>query len=87
MIRMKKLSGDGTLFEHFSKINLLPKLLLPNIRNIGPQAKQYIGEPIYTTTHRNKTVNVYRIKHIYIVLGLPTKQCFNIKKNIPTQHT
>jgi hypothetical protein len=30
----------------------------------------------YTTTHRNKTVNVDKIKHIFIVLVLLTKSVF-----------
>jgi hypothetical protein len=29
-----------------------------------------------TTTHRNKTVNVDKIKHTFIVLILPTKSVF-----------
>jgi hypothetical protein len=37
---------------------------------IGTRAKQC------TTTHRNKTVNVNKIKHIFIVLVLPTKSMF-----------
>ena len=32
----------------------------------GPRAKQCTGVHTYATTHRNKTVNVYKIKHIYI---------------------
>jgi hypothetical protein len=31
------------------------------------------GAPTYITTHMNKTVNVDKIKHIFIVLVLPTK--------------
>jgi hypothetical protein len=34
--------------------------------NIDPRAKQYTGAHTYTTTHRNKTVNVDKIKHNYI---------------------
>jgi hypothetical protein len=33
---------------------------------MGPRAKQCTGVIIYATTHGNKTVNVYKIKHIYI---------------------
>ena len=36
----------------------------------------------YLTTHRNKTVNVYKIKHIDIVLVFPTKSVFKPQKNI-----
>ena len=42
---------------------------------IGPQAKQCTGAHS-NTTHRNKTVNVDQIKHIFIVLILPTKSVF-----------
>jgi hypothetical protein len=41
---------------------------------IGPWEKQCTHT--YTTTHRNKTVNVDKIKHIFIVLVLPTKLVF-----------
>ena len=54
---------------------------------IGPQAKQYIGAHTYTTTHRNKTVNVDKMKHIFIVLVLTTNKCLNIKKTCRTQRT
>ena len=55
---------------------------------IGPREKQCTGAHTSTTTHRNKTVNVDKIKHIFIVLVLPTKSVLNIKKknavyNIP----
>ena len=43
---------------------------------IGPWAKQCTVALTYTTTHRNKTVNVDKIKHIIIVLVLPTKSVF-----------
>jgi hypothetical protein len=43
---------------------------------IGPWEKQCTGAHTYTTTHRNKTVNVDKIKHIFIVLVLPTKLVF-----------
>jgi hypothetical protein len=38
---------------------------------IGPWAKQCTGAHIYTTTHRNITVNVDKINHIFIALVLP----------------
>ena len=50
---------------------------------IGPQAKQCIGAHTYTTTHRNKTVNVNKMKHTFIVLVLTTNKCLNNKKNMP----
>jgi len=34
------------------------------------------GAPIYTTTHMNKTINVNKIKYIFIALVLPTKSVF-----------
>lgn len=40
---------------------------------ISHRAKQYTGVHIYTTNHWNKTVNVVKIKHIFIVMGLPAK--------------
>jgi hypothetical protein len=43
---------------------------------ITPREKQCTGAHIYTTTHRNKTVNVDKIKHIFIVLVFPTKSVF-----------
>jgi hypothetical protein len=47
---------------------------------ICPRAKQCTGVPTFTTTCRNKNVNVDKIKHIFIVLVFPTKSVFNIKK-------
>ena len=42
----------------------------------------------YTTTHRNKTVNVYKIKHIYILYWyFKQSQCLNLRKTYSTQHT
>jgi len=38
------------------------------------------GAPIYTTTHRNKNVNVDKIKHIYCIEYFQQNQCLNIKK-------
>ena len=35
---------------------------------IGPRAKQCTGPHTYTTTCSNETVNVYKIKHIFIAL-------------------
>ena len=40
---------------------------------IGPRSKQCTGVPTYTTTHRNKNVNVVQIKYLFIVFVLPTK--------------
>ena len=55
---------------------------------IGPWAKQWTGVPTYTITHRNKTVNVDKIKHIFIVLVLQTKSVFRHKtKTWSTQYT
>ena len=46
---------------------------------------------IYATTHRHKTANDVKIKHIFIVLVhfvLPTKSVFeHEKKTCHTQHT
>jgi hypothetical protein len=44
--------------------------------NEGPRSNQCTGAPTYTTTHRNKTVNVNKIKHIFIVLVLPANSVF-----------
>ena len=41
---------------------------------------------IYTTTHRNKTVNVYKIKHI-LYWYFQQSQCLNLRKTYSTQHT
>jgi hypothetical protein len=43
---------------------------------IGPRAKQHAGAHAYTTTHRDKSVNVDKIKHIFIVLVLTIKSVF-----------
>ena len=48
---------------------------------IGPWEKEYTGTPTYTTTRVNKTVNVYKIKNIFIVLVLPTKSVLKHKKH------
>jgi hypothetical protein len=40
---------------------------------IGPLAKQCTGAHIYATTDKNKTVNVDKMKQMFIVLLLPTK--------------
>jgi hypothetical protein len=40
---------------------------------IGHRAKQCTGAHTYTTTHINKTVNVDKMKYIFIVLVLPNK--------------
>jgi hypothetical protein len=43
---------------------------------MGPRAKECTGAHTYTTTHRNKTVNVDKNKHVSIVLVLPIKSVF-----------
>jgi len=40
---------------------------------IGPWKKQCNGTPTYTSSLVNKTMNVDKIKHTFIVLVLPTK--------------
>ena len=50
--------------------------------HLNPRAKQYTGTPIYTTTHRNNTVNVGKIKHIFIVKIFPIKSVFSIKTHV-----
>ena len=42
----------------------------------GTLAKQCTEAHNYTTSRRNKTVNVDKSKHIFIVLVLPTKAVF-----------
>ena len=43
----------------------------------APRKSSALGPiPTQPNTHRNKTVNVYKIKHIYIVLVFPTKSVF-----------
>jgi hypothetical protein len=48
---------------------------------IYPWAKQCPGAHTYTTTYRNKTVNVDKIKHIFIVWELPIKLVFEHYKH------
>ena len=43
---------------------------------IGPQAQRCTEAATYSTTDRDNTVNVDNIKHIFIVLVLPTKSVF-----------
>jgi hypothetical protein len=43
---------------------------------IGPWENECNGTPTYTTSLLNKTINVDKIKHIFIVLVLPTKSVF-----------
>jgi hypothetical protein len=43
---------------------------------IGPRAEQCTEANTYTTTHRNKNVNVDKINHIFIALVLSTKSVF-----------
>ena len=45
--------------------------------SLAPRKSSALGPiPTQPNTHRNKTVNVYKIKHIYIVLVFPTKSVF-----------
>ena len=49
---------------------------------ILPREIPSTGASTYTTTHRNKNVIVDKIKHIFIVLVLPTKSIFkHLKKH------
>jgi hypothetical protein len=48
-------------------LNAACRAVLTTSRALG-QSSARTGAHTYTTTHRNKTVNVYKIKHIYIVL-------------------
>jgi len=50
---------------------------------ILPREIPSTGASTYTTTHRNKNVIVDKIKHIFIVLVLPTKSIFKHLKNMP----
>ena len=51
----------------------------------GPRKKHCTGAYTYTTTHRNKTVNVYKIKHIYILYWyFKQSQCLNLRKTCAT---
>ena len=43
---------------------------------IGPQEKQCTGVHTYTTTRRNKTLNVEKIKHEFIVSIFPKQSVF-----------
>ena len=43
---------------------------------IGLREKQCTGSPTYTTTYRNRDVNVDTIKHIFIVLVFSTNSKF-----------
>ena len=47
----------------------------------GPRAKQHTGANTCKTTHRKKSANVDKIKHIFIVLVFPTKLVFKHDKN------
>ena len=58
-----------------------PRMPSFNDRAPGPslqhyRAKQCTGANIHTATHRNKTVNVNKINHMFITLVLPTKPMF-----------
>ena len=58
----------------------------PSQQHYGPRANQCTGDYAYRTTHRNKSVNVDKIKHIFIVLICPTKPVFKHLKTCCTQH-
>ena len=47
---------------------------------IGPWSQLCTGVHTYTNTHRNKIVIVDKIKHIFIVLAIPTISVFKHKK-------
>ena len=47
---------------------------------ICPLVKEWTGTPTctYTTTHMDKTVDVDKIKHMFMLLVLPTESVFNL---------
>jgi hypothetical protein len=53
---------------------------------ISHRAKQCTGAHTYTANHWNKTVNVIKIKHIFIVMVLPAKSAFEHLKICCSQH-
>jgi len=55
-------------------------------QHYGPWTKQCTGVYTYTTTHRNKSVNVDQIKRIFIVLVFPTKPVLKIKNMLYTTY-
>jgi hypothetical protein len=56
------------------------------VLHTDPQEKHCTGAHTYTTTHRNKTVNVYKIIHI-LYWYFQQSQCLNLRKTYSTQHT
>jgi hypothetical protein len=50
---------------------------------IGPRTKQCIGVPTYTNTHRNKSVIVDKIKHIFI--KYLDRYCYICKMELSTE--
>ena len=46
-----------------------------------PGQSSALGAHIHTSTNRNKTANVDRIKHKFIVLVFQQNQCLNIEKH------
>jgi hypothetical protein len=53
----------------------------PSLQHYRARAKQCTGGHFYSTTHSNKTVNVDKIKHLFILLVLPTKSVFIHKRH------
>jgi hypothetical protein len=78
---LQALSSDMQLFytasEHytFNRTGLSQQHYRPPVKAV------HCGT--YLHTRRNKTVNVDKIKHIFIVLVHPTKSVFKQKKEIP----
>jgi hypothetical protein len=70
----------------FEPTMIVNKYLRSNgISTIGRSEKTNgVGAHSYTTTHRNKFVIADEIKHIFIVLVLPTK---SVIKHLRTCHT
>jgi len=71
-LRGKKTQTDS--LTRYTKKYIMNRAVFNSIT--GPRAKQCTGAQIYTTTYRNKTGNVDRVKHKFIVLVLPTKSVF-----------
>ena len=67
---------DTKTNDNILQISIVDALKQSHLNSIiGPRAKQCTVAHTYTITHRNKIVNVDKIKHtcIFIVLVLPTK--------------
>jgi len=71
----KILRVDQMQHYHFSRVDQM------GIDQVG------INPHTYKTTHRNKIVNVNKIKHIFIILVLSTKSVLKHDKTCRTQHT